>query len=157
MTTTTDPYGGQADTPPRRSPDSPSAATAGHGSADGPALCITDQPLGLTVAHPAVGVCVVAVHGELDLLTAPLLDTCIREALAAAPRHLVLDLQPVRFLGSRGLACLLAARELAQQTSGTQLHLAGLVTRVVALPLEVTGLSELFDTYPTLTHALQRV
>ena len=91
--------------------------------------------------------------GELDTLSAPLLDACIREQLAVAHTHLILDLQPVRFLGSAGLTSLLCARELAQ-TTGTQLHLAGMVTRVVARSLQVIELVELFDTYPTVTDAL---
>jgi anti-sigma B factor antagonist len=106
------------------------------------------------VQHPAVGVCVVAVAGELDLLTAPLLDACVREQLAAAPTNLILDLQAVRFLGASGLSCLLRAREGVQQTTGVRLHLAGLVTRAVARSLEVTGLLEQFDTYPCLIDAL---
>ncbi len=112
------------------------------------------QRLELTVAHPGPGVCVVTVNGELDLLTAPLLDACVREQLAARPLHLVLNLEPVRFLSARGLTCLQQARDLTQQAPGSQLHLTGLVTRVVARPLEITGLLELFGTYPTLAHAL---
>jgi hypothetical protein len=76
------------------------------------------QRLGLRVQHPAVGVCVVVVVGELDLLTAPLLDACVREQLAAAPTNLILDLQAVRFLGASGLSCLLRAREGVLQTTG---------------------------------------
>jgi len=47
---------------------------------------------------------------------------------------------------------LLRARELAQITA-TQVHLAGLVNRVVARPSQITELLERFDTYPTLTDA----
>ncbi|MGH3548828.1 MAG: anti-sigma factor antagonist [Pseudonocardiaceae bacterium] len=133
----------------------PSKTTApdGDGLAGDLALSTPGQ-LGLTVQLPTVGTRVVAVDGELDALTVPLLEACVREQLAAAPAHLILDLQPVSFLGSSGLNCLLHARELAEQTTGTQLHLAGLVTRVVARPLQVTGLAVRFDTYPTLTEAL---
>lgn len=109
------------------------------------------------MTRPTLGMCVVTVDGELDMLTAPLLDTCIRDQLADVPQHLILDLQPVRFLGSTGLTCLLNARELAQQTTGTQLHLAGLANRIVKRPLQVTELLGLFETYPTLTDALARV
>ena len=103
--------------------------------------------------HPAAGVCVVTVEGELDTLSVPLFDARVGEQVAAAPPHLILDLQPVRFLASTGLTSLLRARELAE-TTGTQLHLAGLVTRVVARALQVTELLEYFDTYPTLADAL---
>jgi anti-sigma B factor antagonist len=86
--------------------------------ADDYTLCALEHLLGLTVQHPMVGVCVVKVDGELDTLSASRLDARIQERLAAAPTHLILDLQPVRFLGSTGLTSLLCARELAQ-TTGT--------------------------------------
>lgn len=127
---------------------------AEDGLTDERALSTPEQVLGLTVQHPTVGVCVVAMDGELDMLTAPLLDACLRQQFAAAPAHLILDLEALRFLGSNGLTCLLQARELADQTTGTQLHLAGLATRVVARALQITRLQDRFDTYPTLTHAL---
>lgn len=132
------------------------AASAIDGPADDSALCTSDPLLGLTVRHPAVGVCVVAVAGELDMATAPLLEACLREQLETGPTHLILDLQSVRFMGSNGLNCLLQTHELAQ-TTGAQLHLAGLVTRAVARPLEVTQLLDSFNTYPTLTHALAAI
>lgn len=112
------------------------------------------QLFGLTVRRPAVGVCVVAVVGELDILTTSLLETCISEQLAAGPTHLVLDLEALRFLGASGLSCLLRAHELAQQSPGTRLHVAGLVNRVVARSLQVTGLVGIFDSYPCMTDAL---
>jgi anti-anti-sigma factor len=127
--------------------------TASNGPADGGEWDTHEDLLGLTVQHPAAGVCVVTVDGELDTLSVPLLEACVAEQVAAAPAHLILDLQPVRFLASTGLTSLLRAHELAE-TTGTQLHLAGLVTRVVARALHVTELLECFDTYPTLTDAL---
>ena len=156
MTITRDPSGGRLNLPAADYQTNPAdiAGPADGRLADGLAMCAPDQLLGLTVQHPAVGVCVVTVDGELDMLSAPLLEACVREQLAAVPTHLILDLEPVRFLGSSGLNCLLQARELAQQTTGVQLHLAGLVTRAVARSLEVTGLLERFDTYPSLTAAL---
>jgi anti-sigma B factor antagonist len=116
--------------------------------------CTPAQLFGVTVRRPAVGVCVVAVVGELDVLTASLLEASMREALATAPAYLILDLEAVRFLGASGLSCLLRTYELARQTPGTQLQLAGMVTRVVARSLHVTGLLGQFDSYPCVTDAL---
>jgi anti-sigma B factor antagonist len=155
MTTTTDLSGGRANLCAADHPtNSADSAVPAGGSADGVALRIAAQRLGLSMQHPALGVCVVVVDGELDMLTAPLLDACVGQQLATAPTNLILDLEAVRFLGASGLSCLLQARELAQQTTGVQLHLAGVVTRAVARLLEVTGLLEQFDTYPRLTDAL---
>lgn len=153
MTITTGLSGGRVD-PPAADHPVDAAVLVGGGSVEGPAMGILGQRLGLTVRHPVVGVCVVVVDGEVDMLTAPLLDACVGEQLAAVPRHLILDLEAVRFLGTSGLDCLVQARERAEQATGMHLHLAGLVTRVVARSLEVTGLVELFNTYPCLTDAL---
>jgi anti-sigma B factor antagonist len=113
-----------------------------------------ERLLGLSVQHyPAASTSVVVVEGSLDLLTAPLLEERVREQLVAAPAHLIIDLESVGFLGSSGLSCLLRARERAQ-ASGVKLHLTGLITRIVARPVELTGLLGVFSTYPTLTHAV---
>jgi anti-sigma B factor antagonist len=152
------------DDPPSEVPHPPGAAnkaTGLSGTADSVADDTTEDPtpeagselLALTVERPTSGVCVVTVGGELDMLTAPMLEACLEEQLSTAPRHLVVDLQRVSFLDSKGLNCLLRARE-AIQTTTTQLHLAGLVTRAVARPLEVSQLLEVFTTYPTVTQAL---
>lgn len=153
MTVTTDLSGGRAD-PPAADHPADTAVPAAGGSGDGLAMCTPAQRLGLTVQHRVLGVCVVTVDGELDIVTAPLLEACVREQLAAFPTHLILDLESVRLLGFSGLDCLLQARELAQQTTGAQLHLAGPVTGAVARSLEATGVLERFDTYPSLTDAL---
>jgi anti-sigma B factor antagonist len=150
--------------PPSELPHPAGAAnnsTGLSGTADSVADDTTDDPtpdagselLALTVERPTIGVCVVTVDGELDMLTAPMLEACLGEQLSTAPHHLVVDLQRVSFLDSKGLNCLLRARE-ATQTTTTQLHLAGLVTRAVARPLEVSQLLEVFTTYPTVTQAL---
>ncbi|MGH3782512.1 MAG: STAS domain-containing protein [Pseudonocardiaceae bacterium] len=153
--TTKDAHGERAEPPAAddHTTDPSTATSAVDTPADDPALCTPDQLLELTVEHPTVGVCVVAVDGELDMVTAPLLEACLDQQLATGPTHLILDLQLVRFMASNGLNCLLNAHELAQ-TTGAQLHLAGLVTRAVARPLQITQLLELFNTYPTLSAAL---
>lgn len=157
MATAKDPHNGRVDSPTFDHPAKPSdiAIPASTGEAsDEPSVCAGNDLLALVVQQPADGVRVLAVDGELDALTAPLLGDCLHDQLAAAPAHLIVDLQAVRFLGSSGLNCLLDARELALQTPGMQLHIAGVVTRAVVRPLEVTGLLERFDTYPTLADAL---
>ncbi|MDQ3764779.1 MAG: STAS domain-containing protein [Actinomycetota bacterium] len=132
------------------------AALAADGPSEDPAFNAASEMLELTVEHPANGVCVVTVDGELDMCTAPLLETCLQEQLCTNPRHLVVDLQPVRFLSSSGLNCLLRTRDNAQ-TTATQLHLAGLTSRAVARPLQVSQLLGQFTTYPTVTHALTTI
>lgn len=123
--------------------------TADSGAGSGPR-----RPWELSVQHyPAAGICAVVVQGELDLQTAPLLEQHLRQQLLAAPTHLILDLERLLFLGSSGLNCLLRTRQLAG-TSKVQLHLAGLETPAVMRTLRITGLLEIFHTYPSLIHAV---
>ena len=146
-----DPFTADAPTDPPNTAVAPDAGSTD----DHLSVCVDTDLLGLAVQERAARVRVLVVDGELDALTAPLLGACLREQFAANPAHLVVDLEAVRFLGSSGLNCLLDARESALQTPGMQLHIVGLVTRAVARPLEVTGLLERFDTYPTLGDALK--
>jgi anti-anti-sigma factor len=106
------------------------------------------------VAHHTGKVCVLTVDGELDMLTVPQLRACASDQLAAGPAHLIIDLRRLRFLGVSGLSCLLQVRELVEQHPVSQLHLAGLASRLVARPLKISGLLGFFDSYPTLADAL---
>lgn len=115
--------------------------------------CNPKRLLHLTIERPVTGAYVVVVAGELDMLTVPLLERCLCNQLAATPEHLIVDLQPVRFLGSNGLTCLLQARRLAQRIPGTELYLSGLVNRMVRRALDITGVRGLFNCFPTLADA----
>jgi anti-sigma B factor antagonist len=150
MTAMPAPHHGERDDPPAAGHSTLPATPPGTEPSSDPAL---NEPLTLTVHHPRPGICVLTVEGELDMLTTPRLHACAQGQLATVPAHLILDLQSVRFMGSHGLHCLLQIRDLVSQTS-TLLHLAGLITRTVARPLEVTELITYFNTYPTLTDTL---
>ena len=159
MVTTEDPpseppHPASADNDPTRLP-STATAKAGDTAEDTP-LSDASELLELTVERPASGVRVVTVGGELDMLTTPALQACLQQQVSTNPSHLVIDLQRVSFLDSKGLNCLLQVRE-ATQTTNTQLHLAGLVTHAVARPLQVSQLLDLFTTYPTITQALAAI
>jgi anti-sigma B factor antagonist len=109
---------------------------------DGVALELTCEQVGNSVL-------VVHVAGELDMLTAPGLDGYVRDQLAQrGDRHVVLDLAQVVFLGSSGLAALIA---LADDHLGVQLHLVGVRgNRAVERPIALVGLSSLFDIHDNL-------
>jgi anti-sigma B factor antagonist len=120
----------------------------------------THQPepagaLGLEITRPAPDVALLAVRGELDTLTAPELDTALRELLdgldgpALRP---VVDLSRVTFLASSGLAVLIQAAHRADAESRV-LHLV-VSSRAVLRPLEVTGSDQLFTLHPDLDTAV---
>ncbi|OXM68962.1 MULTISPECIES: STAS domain-containing protein [Amycolatopsis] len=111
--------------------------------------------------HPVDGVAVaverrgeavvVQVSGELDLLTTPRLDDAASRALREHPALLVLDLTGVTFLGSAGMASLVAVRQAAGDDLPIRLAAAD---PVVVRAMEVVGLVEEFPLYPTCDEAL---
>lgn len=110
-----------------------------------------EQVVDLDVERRA-DVVVVHIGGEVDMLTTPMVSSLITEQLQTAPTMLVLDMTSVGFLGSSGLAALVAAREDAGNR-GVTLRLVG-SSHAVQRPLTATGLAELFDVYDNLDDAL---
>jgi anti-sigma B factor antagonist len=94
--------------------------------------------------------CVVQLAGEIDLLSAPEMQDCIAEQLGTSPRELILDLDAVTFLGSAGLAVLVAAKERAEER-GVKIYLAGTDHPVVGRALKITGLDQVFSPAPPST------
>jgi anti-sigma B factor antagonist len=62
-------------------------------------------------------VTVVVLNGELDLASAPELERELREAEAAQPARVIIDLSGLGFMDSTGLQALLRARERASSSS----------------------------------------
>lgn len=112
-----------------------------------------DPPvINVQASSPAKGSRVLRVVGEIDMLTAPMLDSMIEGQLQSMPDILVLDLHEVGFMSSAGLASLIAARKQAEE-AGTTLRLVATGDPVLR-PLMVTGLTAVFEIYPDLEAAL---
>ncbi|GAA4558023.1 STAS domain-containing protein [Pseudonocardia xishanensis] len=92
------------------------------------------------------------VRGEIDTLTAPLLRTELDSRIPEAPL-VVLDLSGVTFLGSAGLAVLVAAKDQVERAGHTLRLVCG--SRIVTRALEATGLLGLFDVADGVTEALR--
>ena len=85
----------------------------------------------------------VTVGGELDMATTPTLADVLRERIAEGPSRLILDLADVTFMGSSGLAVLVAAHDQAAEH-----NVDVVLTRlpeVVRRPLVTTALDTRFD------------
>ncbi|OOC00527.1 STAS domain-containing protein [Amycolatopsis azurea] len=108
-----------------------------------PPLTVTVKHLGRTV--------VLAVDGDVDLHTAPVVQRAIESVLGTRPRRLVVDLTLVRFLNSSGLEVLLAAHRRAGRD--TDLRLVA-TTRAVWRPLQVTRLHEQLIIHASLPAAI---
>lgn len=103
----------------------------------------TGQALRVEILTDPSGTSTLRLHGEIDLATSPLLHRWAMDQLEREPRHLVLDLQQVDFLGSSGLAVLVEIRTEALRR-GIGLRLVS-TSRAVLRPLTATRLLDLFD------------
>jgi anti-anti-sigma factor len=93
------------------------------------------------------GSVVIAVLGEVDLRSGPLLHTRLHEHVRMAGPDLIVDLTAVSFLGIAGLATLMAAWE-ATVTAEVEFVVVAR-TRAVLRPLRLTGLDRKFDVVPS--------
>jgi anti-sigma B factor antagonist len=92
-------------------------------------------------------VAVIAAAGEVDVFTAPGLDSEITAQLADGRTRLVVDLSEVSFLDSTGLGVLVKGLKGAREAGGT-LHLVVTSERIRKI-FDITGLDAampLFDT-----------
>ncbi|QRP42814.1 STAS domain-containing protein [Amycolatopsis sp. FDAARGOS 1241] len=97
----------------------------------------------------AGGAVVLTARGEFDVITTPVLQQGILEALAPAPDRLVLDLSGTTFFSSAAFGCLVDARSRAGEHTVLQLVAAHEVRRNLAL----LGLEPLFSVFDTLADA----
>jgi len=100
----------------------------------------TTGPLLTVATSEADGARVLALAGELDPHTAPLLDEHVRQAIDGATPILVLDLVDLTFIDSSGLRSVIAAHKaLAERGGRLVLRSPGATTRRL---LDVTGLTD---------------
>jgi anti-sigma B factor antagonist len=114
---------------------------------------VTASPIAIDTASIDGGV-IIAVTGEIDLLTADQLTEALATEVA---RHalVVVDLTAVRFLSSSGLAALALAHRAALE-AGHELRLvAG--NRVTLRPIQITGLAEEIAVFASLPDAVAGV
>lgn len=112
-----------------------------------------DEVVRFEVVEHGEGARVLHVVGEVDTLTAPVLRTRLDEHVTEV-ELLVLDLTQVTFLGSAGLAVLVAARDEADRMNHRLRLVPG--SKIVVRALEATGLLSLFELADTTADALVR-
>ncbi|MEU6366518.1 STAS domain-containing protein [Streptomyces sp. NPDC046931] len=113
----------------------------------------TARPDGLTITSaPVDGVSVITVRGEIDHHTGGALSDALSLPEGAAASRMVVNLSGVTFMDSSGINILIAARNAADGAGGW-LRLAG-PTESVLRTLQLVGLDEIINCYPTLRDAL---
>lgn len=125
--------------------------------ADVPRAAEPASGAGLAVRSSTKGAAtVMAVDGEVDMRTAPVLAEEVgRHFRTDGRRPLVFDLTGVDFFGSAGLAVLAEAQAKATQLGSSVWVVAS--TRTVSRPLEITGLDSLLNVVTDLAAALRAV
>jgi anti-sigma B factor antagonist len=111
--------------------------------------------LRVEVSESRPGVLVLSPVGEVDVATADVLRHAARDAVAATPRCLVVDLTGLTFCGSTGLVVLMDARRDAE-AAGVRFGTADgppIVRRV----LEITQLGPVLQHRETLDAALHEL
>lgn len=121
-------------------------------TSDVTAQVVAAPVIDVRVRFPVHGVCVLDVDGDVDMLTAPVLDSMVTTQVVSRPRSLILDLRDVGFMSSAGLASLVAARDAARE-AGIRFRLV-CTGQPVLRPMTVTGLTDMFDIYGDLHAAL---
>jgi anti-anti-sigma factor len=111
------------------------------------------------VTHPQIeiqsneqsGSAVLTVSGEVDLATAPALQTALLAMVERGSDKVILDMAEVTFMDSSGLSALLAARDAGGEDFEMVLVVGpGMVRRL----LETTAIGSLFTVFETLDGAL---
>jgi anti-sigma B factor antagonist len=98
-------------------------------------------------------VTVIELQGEVDSEVVEPLRTMIVETIATQKTGIVLNMNDVSFLDSRGLELLLWVRDYCRQNK-TQLRLAGLDENCEKI-LEITRLQDEFDRHAELAEAVK--
>ena len=96
---------------------------------------------------------VLALAGEIDLYTAPRLQSELTRALSAADAaQIVVDMSAVDFLDSTGLGVLVGGLKRVKSNEG-ELRLVVAQDRIMKI-FDITGLAKVFPIYPSLDEAL---
>ncbi|HUV05189.1 MAG TPA: STAS domain-containing protein [Armatimonadota bacterium] len=85
---------------------------------------------------------IVRVLGDLDVYTAPDLDTCLQQLITAGGTHLAVDLEKCSYLDSEGIKVLIRARESAGER--VRLSICGAKGTVLRI-FRISGLDTVFN------------
>ncbi|WP_344427089.1 STAS domain-containing protein [Pseudonocardia ailaonensis] len=98
---------------------------------------------------------VITVVGELDSSSVEKFRDAVRRALIGGTRILVVDLGPITFLGSAGLAALMWTDKIGRRVDTSVRFVCPPENRLVSRPIELTGLAAYLALFPTQVDAAQ--
>jgi anti-anti-sigma factor len=94
---------------------------------------------------------IISCAGEIDMLTAPILERQVALALQREPTAMIVDLTHVDFLASRGMGVLMTTHEACSPAVQFAVVADSVVT---SRPMRLIGLTDVIDVYGTLDDAL---
>lgn len=95
---------------------------------------------------------VVAVEGEIDVYTAPVLREHLNDLVGEGKNHLLIDMSGVDFLDSTGLGVLVGSLKRIRSQDGS-LQLVCDQEKILKV-FRITGLTKVFPIYPTIEQAV---
>jgi anti-sigma B factor antagonist len=110
-----------------------------------------DQAFGIE-EYAEGGMLRIAVSGEVDVATAPTLREHLYGAVDRSKEVVIVDLLGVTFIDSTALGVLIGAQERSDE-HGTLLRIILKEARIIKI-FEITGLTDLFSIFPTVTEAV---
>ncbi len=105
------------------------------------------------ISAPTDEITVLAVAGEVDQVTTPVLHRTCETALGLGRRHLIVDFSAVTFMSSAGINLMVKLRRDYAEPQGLHLVLPPTVARLWNL----LGITDLFAVYPTRAAALAAI
>jgi anti-sigma B factor antagonist len=99
------------------------------------------------------GHAVVAATGEVDLFTAPILDSELTQVVSDGAASVVVDLSGVEFLDSTGLSVIVKALKRIREAGGSLSVVVA--SERVAKVFRITGLDQILPVHPSLAEALE--
>jgi anti-anti-sigma factor len=101
----------------------------------------TTKPLAIEVSSPREGVVLIALAGELEVVSVDQLSARIAALDLGGPTHVVLDLEGVTFIDSSGVNALVQAVRSVEDRGGTAVLAAP--SRAAQRVFEITRLSQI--------------
>jgi anti-sigma B factor antagonist len=95
---------------------------------------------------------ILAVDGEIDIATAPVLDEAIEQAVSDGCEKIAIDLTSVSFMDSTGLRTLIVAHRSLEGTEGRLVVIPG--SGPIRRLLEVAGVVDTLDVVPSVSDLL---
>jgi len=95
----------------------------------------------------------VSLNGHIDSLTAPQLSRALETLMERGIYRIVVDMSRVEYMSSAGFRALLAAQRKCRRYNRGEVYLASVPERIREA-LNLTGLTQLFKTFPDVLQAV---